>query len=126
MTVISGQGGSVASDDVLVAEVTRWTFSRRSNNPQHHGSGDGGFATSVPGVRRGSGTIEGKVDDDNWVLDQLEEGSEVSLTLNRFGTTGWVFPAIIDSIDFDVDIDDGAPTSFAASFSTQGDYTGSD
>ena len=118
MAAISGKDGKVSVDGTDIAEVTGWTLERTSNNPAWASSSIPGRKQRVAGVQDASGTIEGKLDVANTPMgDGLVEGGSVTLNLYVNATQFFVVPALIDSISFECDMDEGEVVSFSAAFS---------
>lgn len=127
MATFSGKDGKVHDGGGAIADITRWTFSKSSNNHAYGSSSSGGHKARVAGVKDGNGTIEGKMQ--AGALPPVEEGDSVTLQLyedgNAAGSTPyWSVPAIIGNVEIEVDIDDGAPVSWTAEFETNGAWTG--
>ena len=129
MAAISGKDGSVETTsgsgggDGAQAEITGWTFNTTSNNPSWASSTSPGFKKRVAGVKDGSGSISGKYNSANAIFDTLEVGVTVTLTLKVNATNFYAVPAIIDSFNIEVDMDNGDVVGWTADFSTNGEWT---
>jgi hypothetical protein len=117
MAGFSGKDGYVESGSTKLAQITKWDFNPKSNNPAYASSDTPGQKTRIAGVKDSSGSFDFKVDDTSPAYGVLTPGSTVTLKL--YTTTGKYFtvPAIIDDMKFGVDIDGGDTVSGSASFS---------
>lgn len=124
MAVLSGKNGKVRIGSSDLAEITGWTFNPTSNNPSYASSGTAGFKKREAGVKDGSGTISGKYDKADPIQDRMDVGAKVTLELHVDAAEHkFIVPAIIDSITYTTDMDDGEIVSFDADFSINGAFT---
>lgn len=124
MATKSGKDGQVLIGATPLASITHWSLATRASNPAHASSSTGGYKTRNPGVRDSSGSIHFKLDFDDPLTDQFDEGATVTLLLYLDGTHYYTVPAIIDAIEFDdVDIDRGQTIGGTAYFSGTGPIT---
>ena len=123
MSAISGKDGKVQIDAADAAQITGWTFNPTSNNPAWASSDTNGFKDRVGGVKDGSGSFEAKYDDASEVWDTITEGSEMSLGLFLHATVSITVPAIVDGINYEVDINDGEVVAVTVDYSTRGEWT---
>jgi len=123
MATVSGKDGKVLNGSIQIAEITKWTFNPTANVGSWHSSSGDGSKARVAGTKSGSGDIEGKIDEDSSLYDDMQEGSTVQLYLYRDGSDYFEFDAVITGIDFEVDIDDGEVNSFTASYETNGEWS---
>lgn len=120
-TIDSGKDGSVKIASASVGEILKWTFRKESNVRQFATSESSGSARAVAGSKRGSGSIEGKLD--SLAVSPIIEGTSATLLLYTNGTEKYTVPAIIQNFSVMVDIDTGEPNSFTADFVTNGAWT---
>ncbi len=123
MSGISGKNGKVQVAGTDIAEVTKWSFNPTSNNSSWASSSTAGYKDRVGGSKDGSGTIEGKLDVTDPIYNQLEEGDEFTGLFYIDDTRFYEVPAIVDSMDLEVDIDDGEVVGWSIDFSTRGQWT---
>jgi hypothetical protein len=123
MAAYSGKNGLVKSGSTQLAEITGWKLSTKSNNPAWNSSTSSGSKKRVAGVKDGSGSFDLKVDDSDEIYDTLVEGDSVTLNLYLNATKFFAVPALIDNIDYDVDINDGEVVAATVAFSTNGAWT---
>jgi len=123
MSVISGKDGKVMIGATTLADITFWTLNTASNNPAYASSATAGHKKRVAGVKDGGGTIQGKLDVADAVTDDFDEGDAVTLLLHLDATRFYSVPAIIDSIQLEVDIDSGEVVGWTAEYSTDGAWT---
>ncbi|MCA9100060.1 MAG: hypothetical protein KDA63_02860 [Planctomycetales bacterium] len=125
MAVISGKNGKVNDGTSDVAEITGWTLRTESNKLAYASSSSGGYRKRVAGVRDGSGRIEGKLDatSANAITEVLDVGDALTLKLYVDATHFYSVPAVIDSLDVEVDINTGEPVGWRGEFSANGAWT---
>lgn len=126
MATFSGKDGKISDGSGDLADITRWTFTRTSNNHAYGSSSSSGFKRRVAGVKDGSGSIVGLIQ--VGAAPPVAEGDEVTLQLfedkNAAGSQPyWSVPAVIEQVRIEVDIDDGTPVGFTADFTTNGAWT---
>ncbi len=121
MAAFSGKNGSVKLGNTTVADVTKWTASHKANVATFASSSTGGWKVAVPGTEELSGDIEAKLQDSVATIP-IDVNTLVSLELNtgRLKLSG---QAIITQIDYEVDIDAGAPVGFRASWVSSGEWS---
>jgi len=122
-TPISGKNGKVEAGGSAISEILRWEFTPTCNNPSWASSSTAGFKDRLAGVKDGSGTFDAKLDTDSEIYDSIVEGDEVELKLYLNATLYFTVPAIIDSIRYSADVNDGEVIEYTASFSTRGEWT---
>ncbi len=116
---ISGKDGYVKADGTKIAEITGWRFNRSANNPAWASSSTSGCKTRVKGVLDGSGSVDFKYSPTN-PLDSaysIQEGSSLYLDLYVNATKYLHVVVIIDSINDEVDINDGEVVGGSFDFS---------
>lgn len=123
MATISGKDGKIEIDSTQLADITSWTLNTTSNNAAYASSSTSGYKKRVPGVKDGSGSVQGKLDISDPITDDFEEGSAVTLKLYIDATRFYSVPAVIDSLAIDVDIDNGDVVPFTANYSTDGAWS---
>jgi hypothetical protein len=123
MSVESGKDGKVMIGAAAIADVTKWTLRTTSNNVAYASSSTGGFRRRVAGVKDGSGTIAFKLDVEDPITDELEEGDAVTLLLYLDDSRHYSVPAVIDALQWEVDIDRGEIIGGTAEFSIDGAWT---
>jgi len=124
---ISGKSGKAyytpeggAKTEVL--DVRSWKVSRLSDNKEYASSSTAGWKKRVAGNRDWNGSFEVYTQDGDLALG-FDEGDKVTLEL--LSDTGMTLtgPAIIDSIDEDVQVEGGDPTAATVNFSGDGEFT---
>lgn len=125
MAVISGKNGKVNDGTSDIVEVTGWTLHTESNNVAYASSSTAGYRKRVAGVRDGGGRVEGKLDAtaSSAITDVLDVGDELTLKLYVDATHFYSVPAVIDTLDVEVDVDTGQPVGWRGEFSTNGAWT---
>lgn len=120
---VSGQFGTVEIGASDLVECTGWKFSRKANVHQYASNTSAGYKRAVAGTKSGSGTISGKYSSADPIDDHFEEGDEVTLKLYTTASAYYSVPAVIESIDFEVDMDEGDIVSWEAAFTADGAWT---
>ncbi|MCE9604568.1 MAG: hypothetical protein K8U03_06640 [Planctomycetia bacterium] len=123
MSVMSGKDGKVMIGVATIADVTKWTLRTTSNNVAYASSSTAGFRRRVAGVKDGSGTIAFKLDVDDPITNRLNEGQAVTLLLYLDDVRHYSVPAVIDALQWEVDIDRGDILGGIAEFSIDGAWT---
>ena len=123
MSVVSGKDGKVMIGAAAIADVTKWTLRTVAGNVAYSSSSTGGFRRRVGGVKDGSGTIAFKLDVADPITDLLDEGDMVTLLLYLDGTRHYTVPALVDALQWEVDIDRGEIVGGVAEFSIDGAWT---
>ena len=123
MSVLTGNTGTVEAGSSTVLEITKWSFTTKSELTVWASNTSNGHKKRKGGTKDGTGSIEGKYDDSQPVEDILEEGSEVTLTLVRDTGNEITVPAVIEQLEFEVDVDSGAVQSWTASFGSNGAWS---
>lgn len=119
MPAFSGKDGSVTIGTDQVADVTKWSAEHKVATGRFGSSSSQGWKQSVPGVQEITGDFEAKLQETTAYPDV---GSTVNLNLNT-GKLALSGSAIITSVSLDVDIDNGEPVGFKASFESNGPWT---
>ncbi len=120
MATISGKDGQVKIGSTTLAEITKWTLTTTAQNPAYASSATQGWKTRREGVRDASGTLNLKLDLADPISDDFDEGSAVTLLLYLDSTRFYTVPAIIDSLGWEVDIDNGEVIGGTAEYSATG------
>ena len=120
---ISGKSGDVKIGATSICEIRKWSFNPKSNNPAYASNKTSGYKRRVPGVKDGSGSLEGAWDPASPAISVIEVGTEVTLLLYITATQNYSVPSVIDSFKLDVDVDEGEIVSWTADFSTNGAWT---
>jgi len=122
MASISGSGGSV-NDGSAIADVTTWS-AEVTGNVTAYGSSDGaGWKQRKLGTKDITGTISVKLA--TGAAKPYTMGQEIAvLTLTADGSTSLSGPAVIESVSYNVDIDNGEPVGAEISFGANGAWSG--
>jgi hypothetical protein len=120
---ISGRNGDVLIGSTSVAEIMKWNFNPKSNNPAYASNKTGGYKQRVPGIKDGSGSLDFKLDPVNTIWATMDVGQEMTLNLLIVGTQKYVVPSIVDDLKLSVEIDTGEVVGGTIGFSTNGAWT---
>jgi hypothetical protein len=123
MATISGKNGRIKIGSTTLADITLWQLTTKAGNPAYASSATQGWKTRREGVRDASGTVRFKLDLADPITDDFDEGDAVTLLLHLDATRFYTVPAIIDSLAWEVDINDGDVIGGVAEFSSTGPIT---
>lgn len=126
MPAVSGKYGSVKIGSSCVAEADKWSITKECVIHEYATCETPGtdFFGKLAGRRRHSGTMEGIYDPDDPIEDYFDEGDEVTLKLYYTASKFYTGSVIIENLTIpDVDIQDGAPVRWTASFQVNGGLT---
>jgi hypothetical protein len=115
--------GKVKIGTTTLADITHWTLRTQALLSSYASSATAGYRRRVAGVKEGSGTLDGKLDPDDPISDDFDEGASVTLLLHLDATRFYTVPAVIESFRLEVDIDSGDVLGWHAEFSTNGGWT---
>lgn len=123
MAAASGQYGSVKIGSSCIAEVDKWSVNKECivhlfatcESP-----GDGG-TDAIAGRRKHSGAMEGIYDTADPIENYIEEGDTVTLKLYYTAALYYTGSCVIENLNIpDVDIVEGAPLRWSATFKVKG------
>ncbi len=123
MSLETGDDGKVLIGGTPLADITAWSLETTTRAVAYASSTTGGFRKRLPGAKEGRGRIQFKIDVASPLTNQINEGSAVTLLLYLDATRFYTVPAVIDSLQIEVDIDGGALIGGQAEFSTDGAWT---
>lgn len=124
---ISGINGDVLIEEDQINEVRKWSFKPTSNNPSYGSNKTQGYKKRVPGIKDASGSIGLAYAPGNPCYGtgpgQIREGSqpEVALYIDDFHYIS--LQVIINSMAFEVDLDEGSIVTCDADFAASGLWT---
>lgn len=126
MAAASGQYGSAQIGSSCIAEVDRWSLNKECilhDFATCETPSDGGTAV-IAGRKKHSGTLAGIYDPNDAIEDYFDEGDSVTLKLYYTASLYYTGTAIIENLQIpDVDIAEGAPVRWEASFRANGLFT---
>jgi len=117
---VSGQYGTLKIGSSEILEVYKWSFSRKAAVHTRSTNADSGYKCAVAGTKSGSGSIAGNYDPADPVDDHFEEGDSITALLYTTAAKYFSVPMMIESLDYEVDIDEGAIVGWEAAFQTNG------
>jgi len=121
MGVYSGKSGKVTVGSTEVADVTKWSLSRKSNVSTFGTSSSSGWKKACAGTDEITGDFEAKLADAA-TAEPVSVGAIVTIELNT-GKHKWTGSGMITEVNFEVDIDGGAAVGFKAGFVSDGQWT---
>lgn len=123
MTATSGQYGSVKIGTSCIAEVDRWSVTKQCILHDYatcETPGNAGTAV-LAGRKKHSGRMSGIYDPDDAIEDYIEEGDTVTLKLYYTTAKYYTGTCVIEELSIpDVDITDGGPVRWDATFRVHG------
>lgn len=126
MTAISGQYGKAEIGASCIAEVDSWSLNKECILHDYatcESPSDGGTAV-LAGRKKHSGSLAGIYDDADPIEDYFDEGDSVTLNLYYTASKFYTGTAVIENINIpDVDITEGGPVRWEASFRANGLFT---
>ena len=123
MSLETGDDGKVLIGGTPLADITAWSLEATSRAVSYASSASGGYRRRLPGVKEGRGRITFKLDVSNPLTNQFDQGSSVTLLLYLDATRFYSMPAVIDSVQIEVDIDGGELIGGQAEFTANGPWT---
>lgn len=126
MAGASGQYGKAEIGSSCIAEVDSWSLSKECILHDYatcESPSDGGTAV-LAGRKKHSGSMAGIYDPDDAIEDYFEEGDSITLKLYYTASKYYTGTAVIENLTIpDVDITEGAPVRWEASFRANGLFT---
>ena len=123
MALETGDDGKVMIGGTALADITEWSFETTARSVAYASSATLGYRKRIAGAKEGRGRIAFKLNVDEAITNQFDEGSEVTLRLYLDATRFYTVPAVIDNVAMGVEIDGGALVGGTAAFSTNGAWT---
>jgi hypothetical protein len=120
-TPISGKDGAVKIGMNSVGAVTGWTLKKSAKLDEYASSEVPGYTKIVTGVKSASGTVDFKLDSE--AASTITEGTAATLDLIVNDDIKYSVPAVIESFDVTVDINDGNAVKVSASWKSNGSWT---
>ena len=112
MAVISGKNGTVS----LAGDATAWSISLTSNNPSWASPATSGYKKRVAGVLDTSGSYSAKYNGSVPTVGAITTSAAFTLD----GSTTWTLNIIVDSVNIEVDMDDGDVVGYSVDWSGTG------
>lgn len=119
----SGRCGKIVLGASDFADVSNWSLTISSNNPEFSHSGSSGHKVSVGGVKSASVSFNAVLNTDDPLYDRIKPGDGVTLLLHEDATRKWTVPVRITSIADEVDISDGGEITLAVEAAANGAWT---
>ncbi len=123
MPLETGDDGKVLIGGAPLADITAWSLETTTRSVAYASSATGGYRKRLPGVKEGHGRIRFRLDVASPLTNHINEGSAVTLLLYLDATRFYSVPAVLDSLQIEVDIDGGELIGGQADFSTDGAWT---
>ena len=123
MGLITGDEGKVLSDGTPIADITGWTFRTSVTSRRYSSSATGGHERQLAGAASGRGSFTFQLDLNNPLTNELEEGSSVTLRLHVDASRYYSVPALIESLEIDVEVNGDAMVGGRAEFAADGAWT---
>jgi len=107
MAAASGQYGEIQADGSTLVECTEWTLTEEIAEQVYASVATNGWRQRVAGTKDCSGTCGGIFDPADPIHDYIEIGDSVTLRLYFSATKYHSVPAIINSIETNLNIEEG-------------------
>lgn len=120
MATLSGKNGSLVVSGGSLADITSWRFTTTADNVSYASSATGGFRRRIGGARHGFGNVSFVLNTADPATARLVAGDAVTLQLHLDPTRYYYVPAVIDSIQLTVDVNQREPIRGSAEFTTSG------
>jgi hypothetical protein len=123
VTAVSGELGKAVIEGELVHRLTNWSINRQANESAWGDSDSGGFTNRKAARRDATGSIGGKLDEDDLQYNIFDDGDIVALVLWEDTTRYWVFPsALIQNFQLEFNPDTKEVVGWTADFGADGRY----
>jgi hypothetical protein len=123
VSAVSGELGKAVVDGNLVARITSWSVNRQSNESAWGDSDSGGYTNRKRARRDATGSIAGKLDEDDYQYNVFDDGDIVTLALWEDATRYWAFPsALIQNFQLEFNPDTKEVVGWTADFGADGIY----
>lgn len=110
----------VGFEDVELFEVLNWTFKPRSKNPQYSSNRTAGYMKRDRGIEDGDGSIKVVVPAGS--TPPFVPNNFVDLVLIDGHATTFLVPAVITSMPYECDIDNGETVGYSYDYSCDGEW----
>ncbi len=120
MSTLSGKNGTLFIDGASLADVTAWRFTATADNVTYASSATGGYRRRLTGARHGFGVVSFVLNTVDPATARLAAGDRVTLQLNLDPARFFYVPAIVDSLQLTVDVNQREPIRGTAEFTTDG------
>ncbi len=127
MAAYSGQNGKILvgllGGTDSIAEITKWTFDGKTKLTRWSSTATPGYEKCVASMYSGNGTFDFKIDNETPQYNNyVYEGSLLNLNLYLDATRYIYVPCHIESLHWEVDINEGPAVSGSATFAATGIY----
>ena len=123
MSLHSAKNGKATIGASDLAHCRNLTWEITSNNPRFGTSGTAGHGTSVAGRKDASGSGSFVHDTDDPIYDRIKPGDSITLLCYETATRNWSFPARVDRISGEIQIDEGGELTTEFDWSSMGAWT---
>lgn len=123
MTVESGKNGKITMGSSDFAEVRNWRFNKTANVKTYASSSTGGHQKTVKGQFAGTISADLLLDPDDAIEERIKIGDQVTLELYRDTTKLYSVPCRINTVDDEVQIEEGEPPSVSFEAESHGAWT---
>ncbi len=120
MSILSGKRGALIVNGGTLADITSWRFTISADNVSFASSATGGYRRRLGGARHGFGNVSFVLNTLDAATARLVVGDAVTLQLNLDPTRYYYVPAVVDSIQLTIDVNQREPIRGVADFSTNG------
>lgn len=122
MSTLTGKQGVLFIDAASLADVTAWRFTTTADNISYASSATGGFRRRIAGARHGFGVVSFVLNTVDPATARLAAGDHVTLQLNLDPSRYFYVPAIVESWQLTMDVNQREPIRGTAEFTTDGSW----
>lgn len=123
MAAASGQYGQILVSGSTLAECTEWTMNEEVQDHRYASCSTSGWYQRVAGTKDTTGTCGGIFDPTDPIHDYVGVGDHVTLLLYTSATIYHSVPAQINSIETNVNIEDGEIIRWTINWGGNGSIT---
>ncbi len=120
---ICGREGTVKIATAEMPEITKFMFKPSVSTQSYASNKTDGFKRKVCGSREASGSLEGKWDRLDPIINHFTEGDFTTLLLHWDETRLVSVPSLITGMNFEVDMDEDTIDGWTADFEADGEWT---
>jgi len=122
---ISGKDGTIKLGETPVAifQISNWKVNPKANISKRATNSSAGWKRSIAGSKEWSGSWEQLIDDSN--EPPVKEGDSIDAQFHIDGSDGQYYSGtvVVESVDTEVDIDDGTEIGYTINFEGDGALT---
>tara|TARA_Y100000034_G_C6767975_1_gene342464 strand:+ start:310 stop:690 length:381 start_codon:yes stop_codon:yes gene_type:complete len=119
---ISGNQGYISFASSDIRELTKWTADKDFGVNTYNSRDSAGWQKTIVGNKKFSGTLEGKIDVDDSIEDDIDTESLVALQLHQNTANYWAGNGRVSNFSITCDPDTGEPQTWSCSWESDGSW----